>query len=280
MTRLDMVLALTAKGCAVFPLKANTKDGQHLASWAREATTDAATIRGWDRRWPGANWAIHLGRSGLLVIDLDRHPNAPDGVAAWARLCDEHPGLDTETARAFTPSGGQHRYYRVPAGCDVSTMRSSLAPGIDVKKGVGYVLCPPSVVLGRPYRWAPGGHVAMLPNRAQEMTRRPKVHTYALSQAPITAPTAYLERAIAAECASVERAANGSRNHTLNRSAFSLGTLCGAPWAGLDQADASSALLGAALSVGLPEREAENTITSGLQAGIARPRSAPSGGAR
>lgn len=81
---------------------------------------------------------------------------------------------------------------------------------------------------------------------------------------------AYAAAALRAECADVAATGEGGRNHRLNAAAFSLGTLIGA--GRLDENTATAALLDAALSAGLGEREAERTITSGLTAGRAHPR--------
>lgn len=65
-------------------------------------------------------------------------------------------------------------------------------------------------------------------------------------------------------------AAHGQRNATLNRAAYSLGTLVDAGV--LPEPLVGEALLQAAQSVGLHLAEAAATIASGLRAGTARPR--------
>lgn len=67
-----------------------------------------------------------------------------------------------------------------------------------------------------------------------------------------------------------------NRNSTLNAAAFSLGQLIAG--GELDQSSTEAALLGAAMAKGLGEKEARNTIRSGIAAGMREPRSAPERG--
>jgi putative DNA primase/helicase len=88
---------------------------------------------------------------------------------------------------------------------------------------------------------------------------------------------AYAATALDEECEKIARTAEGSRNDTLNKAAFSLGQLVGG---GLLQEDAARArLFQAAEQCGLVKDEgataAHATITSGLQAGMQQPRGLP-----
>jgi hypothetical protein len=89
----------------------------------------------------------------------------------------------------------------------------------------------------------------------------------------------YVGIALGNEIISVSNASDGERNDTLNRAAFSLGTLCGAQWASayITRAECENSLLGAALAAGLARSEAESTIKSGLDAGEKEPREKPEG---
>ena len=85
--------------------------------------------------------------------------------------------------------------------------------------------------------------------------------------------SAYARAAVSGELARVRSARPSTRNTTLNKAAYAIGTLVGA--GALNQADVEYELLNAALATGLPEQEALRTIRSGLTAGIARPREIP-----
>ena len=85
--------------------------------------------------------------------------------------------------------------------------------------------------------------------------------------------TAYAQAAMDREVGRVTAAREGERNHTLNSAAYSLGQLVGGGQ--LPEAEVSTALRRAANACGLPDREAQRTIASGLGSGKKEPRSAP-----
>jgi hypothetical protein len=82
----------------------------------------------------------------------------------------------------------------------------------------------------------------------------------------------YGEAALQNELAKVLDALPGSRNHTLNAAAFSLGRLIASR--DLDSERTSRALLEAAKLIGLSESETLATIRSGLASGMKSPRGA------
>lgn len=82
------------------------------------------------------------------------------------RLILDHGPEVYDTLRAVTGSGGDHLYFRRPAGLEIGNSAGRLGPGLDVRAIGGYVIAPPSVhPNGRPYAWAPGteGEPAPLP---------------------------------------------------------------------------------------------------------------------
>jgi hypothetical protein len=78
-----VALLYAEAGIAVFPCSADKKP---LVKWSTVSTTDEATIHGWFKRWPDSIVGIDCGKSGLIVIDCDRHDNGHDGVEAFAEL--------------------------------------------------------------------------------------------------------------------------------------------------------------------------------------------------
>jgi putative DNA primase/helicase len=83
----------------------------------------------------------------------------------------------------------------------------------------------------------------------------------------------YALAALVNECDKVTATKGGARNSTLNKAAFALGQLIGA--GALDRLQVESALEAAADACGLSGREVPNTIRSGLEAGIEKPRVIP-----
>jgi len=89
-------LELAARGIAVFPvavrkLEDGTLEKKPVVRWRNEATALRAQVRSWWAAHPDCVIGIDLDRAGLFVVDQDRHPNAPDGVAAFHALRGDNP---------------------------------------------------------------------------------------------------------------------------------------------------------------------------------------------
>jgi hypothetical protein len=80
----------------------------------------------------------------------------------------------------------------------------------------------------------------------------------------------YAIKALRSECENVASAPEGTRNHALNRAAFSIAQLVAGGYLGDD--DARNALRDAARSAGLTDHEIEATIGSGFRSGQQTPR--------
>ncbi|WP_165070849.1 DUF3987 domain-containing protein [Paludisphaera rhizosphaerae] len=156
--------------------------------------------------------------------------------------------------------------------------------------------CPPTVGTdGKPREWTGGWDVAELPDAAlaalEAVAERAAVRAESGSPPapavesqpsegwaiPVTTPgdpagrkERYARNGFEAELARVAAAVEGERNTTLNRASFAIGQLVGA--GAVSGAEATAGLTQAALSIGLGEEEARNTIRSGLEAGMGRPR--------
>ena len=296
-------LALAERGFAVFPLRPGTKTPAVRRDWEGQATTDAGRLREIVR--PAANVGVACGPSRLLVLDLDvakelTRPGegcAPDG---------DSPRHGAEALRALaagrelpatltvaTPTGGRHLYYRAPHGFRLRNTVGRLGPLIDTRAEGGYVVGPGSVVDGRCYRVTADLPVAPLPgwllrelrdlNRPPQLPAAPPVphegagisngagHSNGNSTGGGTGSAgAYTAAALRNEVERVRTARVGTRNDTLNRAAFALGRLVGAGV--LDRDLAVGELSDAARQAGLPPREVASTVSSGIGAGMARPR--------
>jgi hypothetical protein len=132
-----------AAGIAIFPCLPNAKEPATEHSF-KEATTDLAQIDAWWSERPDLNIALCPDDAGWLVVDTD----PPVGEESWAKLIDEAGWPEIDTYTVETPRGGLHRYFTGSG----PTSASKLGEKIDTRGRGGYVLVPPSIVNGRPYR--------------------------------------------------------------------------------------------------------------------------------
>jgi hypothetical protein len=149
--RLRKALALAKRGLPVHPCRPNSKLPA-LNNWPEQATVDPEQIRTWWSWWPRADVAIMCGGPArLLVVDVD-----PAAGGRLDKVDQEGEYTLPPTVMVSTPSGGVHVWLRVPKGRELpGNSVAKLGPGIDTRCTRGYVLCPPSIINGRAYRWHP-----------------------------------------------------------------------------------------------------------------------------
>lgn len=231
-----------------------------------DATTDRAQIAAWWRESPEANVGISTGPAGLLVIDFDSKLD-PRGTLAIG----ERP-LPL-SLRVGTPSGGVHAYFRSGGPGRVPSSVERLAPKVDVRSSGGYVLAAGSRTEQGVYVPV-AGPILAAPAWLIEACQKPEVPPAERMPVPVDSArfTRYSEAALRAECEDVAGFSEGGRNHRLNRAAFVLGQLVAG--GGLDEISTIDALTKAGLACGLPEKEVQQTITSGLKSGALNPRGA------
>jgi Bifunctional DNA primase/polymerase, N-terminal len=247
-TTLGHALACAARGWPVFPCQ----PGQKIPATRHghlDATTDQQRITVWFGGLDRWNLAVATGAPGPDVLDIDQHGPKGSGFGALARL--RAAGLlDGAAAYVRTPSGGLHAYFTG------TRQRNGHLPAhhLDFRSAGGYVLVPPSVVGGRPYKpiHTPNGHgrldwetVTRLlePDRQQASAHRQAEHAAAVADEGI----GHLARWVAAQ-------PEGNRNHGLF-------------WAAnrvleADPAADLSPLAAAAREAGLGDREITRTLNS------------------
>jgi len=262
---LEAALSYAARGWPVFPLRPRSKlpATEH---GLMDASTDPATIRAWWEKFPAANVGLRTGpASGLLIVDVDE-------VAGWTGLLDDAHAPSPNTARVQT-GVGWHLYFASDE--PVRNSAGKLAVGIDVRGDGGYVAAPPSVhENGHVYAFENGVVPEPLPRWLLErLTAKPAKAHVPDRTAPAIGDSPYGRAAQKAEAAIVAGAIEGTRNDRLNTAALKLGQLVAG--GELDEHEARETLRQAALEAGLPEHEVEQTIKSGLSAGMAQPRRAP-----
>jgi len=266
-----------------------------LKAWQTAARESLDQALDWARH---GNVGLRTGRpSGLLVVDLDSAKSGYDQEAV------KKLALPRATVIARTGSGGYHLYFKLPDLADGRVLGNTvgkLAAGVDTRGEGGQAVYPGSIhpATRKPYAWMEGCSpseqaVAELPaNVLAILLAEAQTPAEAPAPPPETPPppagkrpapgrgdrdadriALYGRRALQDEMLRVAQAAPGTRNDTLNAAAFCLGQLVGGNC--LPRADVEKGLLGAALSAGLPKREAEQTIRSGLDKGATDPRTPP-----
>ncbi|MEU4210009.1 bifunctional DNA primase/polymerase [Streptomyces sp. NPDC026206] len=275
------------------------------------ATTDPHRIARWWEHMPAAGVGVAAGPSGLVILDVDCHGGdmptdlerllpgvelpadiAPgsivDGRDVLALLVEARratlPGCAPETLTVRTPSGGFHYWFRAPAGTVWRPQAGALGWQLDVRAGSSYAVAPGTVTRDGAYT-ALGDcrTVAELPVwLARDLDRtghriRPERPRVALPWRSRRMGGGYVATAVENELRAVAEAQPGTRNATLNRAAFNLGTL--RVVGHLEHDQLADVLCDAARHAGLPGREAEAAIRSGLSAGERHPRTTLTGAA-
>lgn len=278
-----VALKLAEAGFAVFPCHesgAASKKPKPGVYWRDASTAAAAKIERWWGQWPDALVGLDCGKSGLVVIDADRH-GGPDGVAAWGVLVEEHG--DPGAPAVATPSDGVHYYFRQPAdGEPLGNRQQGLPPGINVRGRGGYVIGPGSGLPdGRVYE--PAGDIVQAPPipdwlvtllRGEQTKALVPLKPAVLERIGGTRRLdAYAQAAVDGELNALRGAMKGQRNEMLNRASFALGTMAGAGW--VRQGEAQGWLTQCARDIGLDKIETIATIRSGLMAGMKQPRGLP-----
>lgn len=283
---LDEAMALASLGWHVFPLVPGDNTPA-IKEWEQNATTDLDRItRAWTGRYRGYNLGVACLPSRLVVLDLDLNkrdgippdewdaPGITDGrdvfAELYARNGDRLPFGTTPAA--LSPSGGLHVYYAAPDGIEVRLSVGKVGWLVDVRAGGGYITAPPTTTRKGSYRWITDPGEARPQHMPLWLIRRaaPPKPPPPVLPAVVKDSTGYAASALRGELQAVLDAGEGTRNDTLNQASFNLGTLVGA--GRLDSRVAVEALVAAGESIGLPPREVQKTVTSGVSAGLRNPR--------
>lgn len=261
-----------ALGFSPFPVVRGDK--KPACEWKPYQTTRATPEQCavWDKQ--GFNIGLATGKiSGFIVLDVD----GEEGQQSLAELEATHGALpETITAQS---GKGKHYYFQMPNdGREIRNLSGrsvygEVLPSLDVRGDGGYIIAPPSLhPNGNSYCWINSPEdtaIAPAPEWLLELVAKPPEQSFLAREKRAAFSHAYLETALADELASLRKASNGTRNDTLNKAAFSLGQLVAH---GLPEARITSELMHTATAIGLDHQEAQNTITSGLCAGMAEPR--------
>lgn len=149
-------------GWRVFPCHAGMKEPIH-AGWPLLATDDPAQIATWAEEYPGCNWAVAAGPSGLAIVDIDG-AIGEDSLAAFE--------LETEflpaTREHRSARGGRHLIYRG----DCAPSVAKLGPHLDTRGRNSYIVIPPSTFEGGSYELVADRPLTDLPECIREAAGR------------------------------------------------------------------------------------------------------------
>ena len=258
-------------------------------SWAGGPTPPRtrAKLETWWRTWPDAVPGIELEMAGLVVLDLDRHPDAPDGVQAFKRL---RAGRIINPPITLTATNGLHLVFRQPKGKPFGNGRGNLPPGIDVRGAGGWIVAPGATTPWGSWRSAPNAPaltdayakdtIPILPAWLATIIRPPVItirspwYTTITTRMPGNREEAYAAAALAGQAADLAgMAQNRGRNHALNAGAFRLAQMAARGWIGRSEIEnrlfqASEANL---LVSDDGAHSVRATIQSGFTAGLQKP---------
>jgi len=261
LTNLESALGYAEKGLLVFPCGVDKKP--LTENGYKNASKDPEQIRAWWAASPDASIGLPTGsKNGLWVLDIDM----PDGPKSLSEIEKNNERLPkTLTQRT---GGGGTQYFWKWNGHDIRN-RTKIALNIDVRGEGGYVIVPPSShPSGKQYAWTQKAPIIEAPAWLADLVSGES------PQKPLASnKSTYGEKALAGEIIKLSQVTEGERNTTLNNAAYSLGQLIAG--GELDQATVEGALFGLALSKGLPQKEAQATIRSGIESGKLHPRSNP-----
>lgn len=140
------MLAYAEAGFYVLPVDPTRDDGKNPGSllggnWPLQSTRDPELIKVWAEAWPKANIALHAGRSGVTVFDVD-NPDQLDGILATALFAGE--GTAYQSTRQNLPGRGHHLYAN-PEGRKFSNKHGALGNEWgDVRANNGVIIVQPS----------------------------------------------------------------------------------------------------------------------------------------
>lgn len=140
MSNIEAALAYAVAGMHIVPVQKGTKNPGNVVGdgWPAASTTDKECIRYWWGQDPEYGIALHCGKSGLVVVDVDDVDQIPE---TWYPMLGSAPCNNT---RSFIPGKG-HYFFRMPPGRTLGNGMGKLPRGWgDIRGANGVVILPPS----------------------------------------------------------------------------------------------------------------------------------------
>jgi hypothetical protein len=258
-------------GWHLYPASTRSKAGCFPGA-ADAASCNLEQLETWANAFGECNWRVVAGPSKLFILDVDRPgpTHDADGFAELLGLTERYGALPPRPMTRSGGSGGAALFFE-HRGEPLRGASGSPRPGLDPHRGRQAIMIPPSrhPLTGGIYSWRvppwectpppiPGWLAALLEPPPEPAYDTPYIPTHERAR-----------NAVMKAIHRVQDAASGAANDTLNRAAYSLGRWCGAGLVSTDESTQS--LLFAAQKRGIPDREAKDTIKSGLAAGRRNP---------
>lgn len=121
------------------PITACTPHGQ------KNATDDKEIIKEWWKKYPKANIALFLEKSGLCAVDIDPRNGGDYTIDELEHV---HGKIESDVT-ALTGGGGEHRIFIKPNG----NLPGKLGDGVDLKMNGYIILAPSNHISGFKYEW-------------------------------------------------------------------------------------------------------------------------------
>lgn len=219
-----------------------------------------------------SSYGIDCQRSGLVVIDLDVHDEARNGLLSWSLLTQEHDEVEN-TFSVNTANGGVHYYYLDTTGGGIRNSAGKLGPGIDVRANGGYVVGPGSRIKdanGEEAEYSVRSNVEVqpLPPLLRDLLLSTKASAKGKEEvkekvvASMQNTNDDHDGEITKSLQAIISSPHGERNDTLNREAYRLASQ------GIPRSEAEPRLSMAAQAAGLQEPEIGKTIVSAMEKGL------------
>lgn len=137
LTPLEQALKCAEMGLYVVPGYPSGDYERAIIKGTQDGTTDTKLINKWWAEIPNRNVHINLKKSGLIMLDLDRHHNGQDGLKMFAALKKRYSNDQPlpPTYGESTPNDGLHYFFRVPPETFATKLVSELADGVEIKTG-------------------------------------------------------------------------------------------------------------------------------------------------
>lgn len=142
---MEQLLSMVRKhGLCIFPIESGRKK-PCITAWQEKASQDEEQIRKWAKTFPGCNWGVATGPSGLIVLDVDVKTEK-DGWVHLREWTGENGADLPVTLQIQTPTGGSHLYFKGSGG-----NRAGFIKGCDLRSVGGYVVAPFSTIGDKAY---------------------------------------------------------------------------------------------------------------------------------